>query len=142
MWPALITTLPARLSVARFPSRVMSMHLLPNRRSNKISAVFRGSTCNRTEIYGFAEHVMLLVNLLTKVTRGTRDEFLQFAYLKSGMDALNHLYNVTAGLDSQILGDYEILGQIKQSVDMATSFNMIGPIMNRTVNYAFQASKK
>ncbi len=107
-----------------------------------LRSVFVVSTCNRTEIYGFAEHVMLLVNLLTKVTRGTRDEFLQFAYLKSGMDALNHLYNVTAGLDSQILGDYEILGQIKQSVDMATSFNMIGPIMNRTVNYAFQASKK
>lgn len=111
-------------------------------RQQNLRSVFVVSTCNRTEIYGFAEHVMLLVNLLTQVTRGNRDQFLQFAYLKSGMDALGHLYQVAAGLDSQILGDYEILGQIKQSVDMAASFNMIGPIMNRTVNYAFQASKK
>jgi len=107
-----------------------------------LRSVFVVSTCNRTEIYGFAEHVMLLVNLLTQVTRGSRDQFLEFAYLKSGLDALNHLYHVAAGLDSQILGDYEILGQLKQSVDMAASFDMIGPIMNRTVNYAYQASKK
>jgi glutamyl-tRNA reductase len=107
-----------------------------------LRSVFVVSTCNRTEIYGFAEHVMLLVNLLTQVTRGSREQFLQFAYLKSGLDALNHLYQVAAGLDSQILGDYEILGQLKQSVDTAASFDMIGPIMNRTVNYAYQASKK
>lgn len=107
-----------------------------------LRSVFVVSTCNRTEIYGFAEYVMLLVNLLTQVTRGSREQFLQFAYLKSGLDALNHLYQVAAGLDSQILGDYEILGQLKQSVDTAASFDMIGPIMNRTVNYAYQASKK
>lgn len=107
-----------------------------------LRSVFVVSTCNRTEIYGFAEHVMLPVNLLTQVTRGSREQFLQFAYLKSGLDALNHLYQVAAGLDSQILGDYEILGQLKQSVDTAASFDMIGPIMNRTVNYAYQASKK
>jgi len=111
-------------------------------KEQNLRSVFVVSTCNRTEIYGFAEHVLLLVNLLLKETRGTSEEFMQYAYMKSGDHALQHLFEVACGLDSQILGDYEILGQLKQSVDIATSAGMIGPIMNRTVNYAFQASKK
>lgn len=111
-------------------------------KQQNLRSVFVISTCNRTEIYGFAENVMHLVQLLTAQTAGTAEQFLQFAYLKSGHDALTHLYNVASGLDSQILGDYEILGQLKQAVDLATAQQVIGPIMNRTVNYAFQASKK
>lgn len=111
-------------------------------KERNIRSVFVLSTCNRTEIYGFAENVMVLVDLLTGQTKGTTEEFLPFSYLKKGDDALHHLYEVAAGLDSQILGDYEVLGQLKQAVDMATAADLIGPIMNRTVNYAFQASKK
>lgn len=107
-----------------------------------IRSVFVLSTCNRTEIYGFAEHVTVLADILSLHTRGNRDEFLQYAYLMNGELALDHLYQVAAGLDSQIMGDYEILGQLKQSVDLATSHGVVGPIMNRTVSYAYQASKK
>lgn len=107
-----------------------------------IRSVFVVSTCNRTEIYGFVENVMQLAVLLAGHTRGGIHEFLQYAYLKSGDEAVQHLYRVASGLDSQILGDYEILGQIKQAVDAATAHQVIGPIMNRTVSYAFQASKK
>lgn len=107
-----------------------------------IRSVFVVSTCNRTEIYGFAENVMQLVTLLAEHTRGSVHEFLQYAYLKSGDEAIQHLYRVASGLDSQILGDYEILGQIKQAVDAAAAGQVLGPIMNRTVSYAFQASKK
>lgn len=111
-------------------------------KEQNLRSVFVVSTCNRTEIYGFAEEVMLLVKLLLTQTKGTLEEFLHYAYLKNGEQALDHLLNVASGLDSQILGDYEILGQLKQAIDMATEFDMIGPIMNRTVNYALQASKK
>ncbi len=107
-----------------------------------LRSVFVVSTCNRTEIYGFAENVMMLVDLLVAETKGKREDFLQYAYLKSGEQALGHLFDVSCGLDSQILGDYEILGQLKQAIDTAASADMLGPIMNRTVNYAFQASKK
>ncbi|MBO9659795.1 MAG: glutamyl-tRNA reductase [Chitinophagaceae bacterium] len=107
-----------------------------------IRSVFVVSTCNRTEIYGFVENVMQLANLLAEHTRGNTHEFLQYAYLKNGEEAMQHLYRVASGLDSQILGDYEILGQIKQAVDAATANQVLGPIMNRTLSYAFQASKK
>ncbi|TXJ27937.1 MAG: glutamyl-tRNA reductase [Chitinophagaceae bacterium] len=111
-------------------------------RAQLIRSVFVVSTCNRTEIYGFVENVMQLAALLAEHTRGNIQDLLQYAYLKSGKEAVEHLYRVASGLDSQILGDYEILGQLKQAVDAAAANQVLGPIMNRTVNYAFQASKK
>ncbi len=111
-------------------------------KAQQLRSVFVVSTCNRTEIYGFAESVTVLANLLLPHTKGSSDQFFQYAYLKTGADALTHLFKVASGLDSQILGDYEILGQLKQSVDHAMELDMIGPLMNRTLNYAIQASKK
>lgn len=111
-------------------------------REQHLRSVFVLSTCNRTEIYGFSEDVRILVNLLTSFTKGTAEEFFAVAYLKNGESALDHLYEVASGLDSQILGDYEILGQLKQGVELAMQNNSVGPVMNRTVNYAMQASKK
>ncbi|RYY52871.1 MAG: glutamyl-tRNA reductase [Chitinophagaceae bacterium] len=111
-------------------------------KEKNLRSVFVVSTCNRTEIYGFAEEVMILAALLTSHTKGNIEEFMEYAYLKSGEAALDHLYDVAAGLDSQILGDYEILGQLKQGVESAISHNMVGPIMHRTLSFAFQASKK
>ncbi|PZR23613.1 MAG: glutamyl-tRNA reductase [Citrobacter freundii] len=107
-----------------------------------VRSVFVVSTCNRTEIYGFVENVMQLVGLLAEHTRGDIHQLLEFGYMKSGEEAIQHLYRVASGLDSQILGDYEILGQIKQAIDAAAANQVLGPIMNRTVSYAFQASKK
>lgn len=107
-----------------------------------IKSVFVLSTCNRTEIYGFAESVMQMANLLMEHSKADRKTFFKYAYLKNGNGALQHLFHVSAGLDSQILGDYEILGQIKKSVELAKAHNVIGPIMDRTLNFVFQASKK
>ncbi|RYG50766.1 MAG: glutamyl-tRNA reductase, partial [Chitinophagaceae bacterium] len=104
-------------------------------RAQLIRSVFVVSTCNRTEIYGFVENVMQLATLLAEHTRGNIQDFLKYAYLKSGEEALQHLYKVASGLDSQILGDYEILGQLKQAVDAATAHQVLGPIMNRTLSY-------
>ncbi len=111
-------------------------------RQQGMRSVFVVSTCNRTEIYGFAEQVMLLANLLVEHTSGSIVEFLEYAYLKQGEEALDHLLQVAAGLDSQILGDFEILGQLRQSVEHASKAAMIGPLMNRTVSFALQASKR
>src|SRR6478735_5832123 len=69
------------------------------------------STCNRTEIYGFAEQANQLIRLLCSQTEGNETTFSQLAYIKKGTAAVEHLFSVGAGLDSQILGDYEIVGQ-------------------------------
>src|SRR5215831_12682997 len=99
------------------------------------------STCNRTEIYGFAEQPSQLIHLLCSETEGSEETFKQLAYIKNGIEAIEHLFNVAAGLDSQILGDYEIIGQIKQAVKFARNKQMIGSFMDRLVNAVLQSSK-
>src|SRR5689334_17903405 len=81
-----------------------------------LNELFVLSTCNRTEIYGFAQDVTQLIHLLCNETIGDESTFKEIAYTKKGFDAIEHLYEVSAGLDSQILGDYEIIGQIKLAV--------------------------
>ncbi len=109
--------------------------------SFNISEFFIVSTCNRTEIYGFAEHPNDLVNLLCSQTVGDTDTFLQASYIKKGNDAIEHLFNVGAGLDSQILGDYEIVGQIKQAVKVSKEYGFIGAFIERLINCMLQSSK-
>ncbi|MEO6731652.1 MAG: glutamyl-tRNA reductase [Ferruginibacter sp.] len=99
------------------------------------------STCNRTEIYGFAESASGLSQLLCTQTIGGADTFMEMAYIKKGNKAIEHLFNVAAGLDSQILGDYEIVGQIKQAVKFSKQNNFIGAYMERLVNAVLQSSK-
>jgi glutamyl-tRNA reductase len=109
--------------------------------SHQLHELFVLSTCNRTEIYGFAETPSQLIDLLCTQTIGTPASFLKSAYIKSGSQAVEHLFEVAAGLDSQILGDYEIVGQIKTAVKFARERHFIGPFTERLVNCVLQSSK-
>ena len=107
-----------------------------------ISEVFVLSTCNRTEIYGIASSSNELIDLLCNHTQGSKEDFLENCYIKSGWQAVEHLFNVGAGLDSQILGDYEIVGQMKQAARVSKENNCIGSFLERLVNTVLQASKE
>jgi glutamyl-tRNA reductase len=106
-----------------------------------ITELFVLSTCNRTEIYGFADSAVQLAGLLCTQTNGGKEAFLELAYVKKGLQAIEHLFEVAAGLDSQILGDYEIVGQIKQAVKFARERQFIGTLTERLVNCVLQSSK-
>jgi len=99
------------------------------------------STCNRTEIYGFAGEASQLIDLLCTQTTGSAETFTELAYTKNGDAAMKHLFEVASGLDSQILGDYEIVGQLKQAVKFAWSHKFIGSFLERLVNCVLQSSK-
>src|SRR5580658_6582620 len=73
--------------------------------SFNVTELFVLSTCNRTEIYGFADNPAHLAGLLCTETSGPLDAFLDLAYIRKGVAAIEHLFEVGAGLDSQILGD-------------------------------------
>lgn len=107
-----------------------------------IKEFFVLSTCNRTEIYGFAENATALIQLLCTQTKSDAALFESLAYIKRGSQAIQHLFDVGAGLDSQILGDYEILGQIKQSVKFSKQRDFIGAYLERLVNAVIQCSKE
>jgi glutamyl-tRNA reductase len=106
-----------------------------------VNELFILSTCNRTEIYGFAENISSLIDLICSQTKGSKKVFTELAYIKNGLDAIEHLFNVGAGLDSQILGDYEIVGQIKQAVKFSKEHERIHAFAERLVNCVLQSSK-
>ena len=116
-------------------------NLLVNALANGLNEVFVLSTCNRTEIYGFADHSSQLVSLLCGHTTGTKETFLESSYIKNGKEAIEHLFNVSAGLDSQILGDYEIIGQIKTVVKFSKKHGCMNVLLERLTNTVLQSSK-
>ena len=106
-----------------------------------LSEFFILSTCNRTEIYGFAENPCQLINILCTQTTGTQETFTDICYSKKGLDAVSHLFEVGAGLESQILGDYEIICQIKMAVRLSKENGFIGAFTERLVNSVLQSTK-
>ncbi|HZI54940.1 MAG TPA: glutamyl-tRNA reductase, partial [Chitinophagaceae bacterium] len=115
--------------------------ILANSTTYGIDEMFILSTCNRTEIYGVTSDASQLIELLCAHTQGDIETFKSRAYIKSGMPAIEHLFNVSAGLDSQILGDYEIIGQIKQAVKVSKEHLRVGAFTERLVNSILQSSK-
>ncbi|MCK8523178.1 glutamyl-tRNA reductase [Aquimarina sp. D1M17] len=116
--------------------------ILAQAKEEHISSLVIISTCNRTELYGFAEHPFQIIKLLCEHTQGTVEEFEKVAYVHKNSAAVSHLFNVGTGLDSQILGDFEIISQIKTSFKQSKKKEMLNPFMERLVNAVIQASKR
>lgn len=100
------------------------------------------STCNRTELYGFAQHPYKIIKLLCEHTNGTVEEFEKVAYIYKNHDAVSHLFTVGTGLDSQILGDFEIISQLRNAFRESKKHDIINPFMERLANAVIQASKR
>lgn len=117
-------------------------NLLSQAKNEGIESLIVTSTCNRTEIYGFAQHPFQLIKLLCENSQGTVEDFQKVAYVYKNKEALQHLFRVGTGLDSQILGDFEIISQIKQSFIESKSLGLANSYLERLVNAVIQASKK
>ncbi|TBX71287.1 glutamyl-tRNA reductase [Flavobacterium silvisoli] len=116
--------------------------LLIQAEAEGIEALIVTSTCNRTEIYGFANHPYELIKLLCENSQGTVQEFQEVAYIYKNQEAINHMFRVGTGLDSQILGDFEIISQIKTAFAESKSNGLVNSFLERLVNSVIQASKK
>ncbi|MBU1698758.1 MAG: glutamyl-tRNA reductase [Candidatus Eisenbacteria bacterium] len=104
------------------------------------------STCNRTEIYleaseGFQTRDALLQALTHAGIDGSLFE-KEFASHKSDLEAVRHIYRVTSGLESMMLGESQIGGQVKDAYRLAKEYHKLGPIMMRTFQCAFRACKQ
>jgi glutamyl-tRNA reductase len=104
------------------------------------------STCNRTELYLVAADPVEAENLaLGELSRqaGIRPtELLGRLYSHRGMDAVRHLFSVAAGLDSMIVGEAEVQGQVKRAYELALVEGATGPISNRLFRDALGAGKR
>lgn len=111
-------------------------------RAMGIEALLVISTCNRTELYGFATSAEQLIDLLCKHTKGDAALFKAEGYLFQNEKAVSHLFRVGTGLDSQILGDFEIISQIKQAFRRSKALKLSNVFLERLVNAVIQASKR
>jgi glutamyl-tRNA reductase len=100
------------------------------------------STCNRVEIYGVAPNVngnvKSLFQLLSKYVCDVREHL----YVHEGANAVAHLFSVASGLDSMVLGETEITGQVKHAYESAHTARLTGATLNRVFQKAFQAVKE
>ncbi|MFA7445739.1 MAG: glutamyl-tRNA reductase [Flavobacteriaceae bacterium] len=117
-------------------------NILQQSKQQGLEGVFAISTCNRTELYGYAEHPFQLIKLMCDNSLGTVDEFQKVAYVYKNKEAVDHLFRVGTGLDSQILGDFEIISQIKNGFVASKKAELSTAYTERLVNSVVQASKR
>ncbi|WP_233900371.1 glutamyl-tRNA reductase [Tenacibaculum piscium] len=123
-------------------SKENQVALLEEAKSNGVDGIFVLSTCNRTEIMGFAAHPFQLISLLCKYSNGAIEEFAAVSNVYKDNDAIRHLFRMGTGLDSQILGDYEIVGQLRQAFKLAKEVGTVNAYFERLLNHVMQASKR
>ena len=123
-------------------SRSQKIKILEKAKKLGISEILINNTCNRTEIYSFAKNPSVLVNLLCEKSNGNHQTFENLGYIFENTEAINHIFKVGTGLDSQILGDFEIIGQLKNSFNLSKDNHLIGSFMERLTNSVIQASKR
>jgi len=102
------------------------------------------STCNRTEIYYTSSNTAPseIVGLIASVKGISSDPIKDgFLYLESE-DAARHLFRVSLGLESQVLGDIQISNQIKKAYQQSADLNLAGPMLHRLMHTIFYANKR
>ena len=117
-------------------------NLLHQAKEEGLESLVVTSTCNRTEIYGFAQHPFQLIKLLCENSQGTVEDFQKVAFVYKNNEAITHMFRVGTGLDSQILGDFEIISQLKNAFVQSKELNLANAFLERLVNAVIQASKK
>jgi glutamyl-tRNA reductase len=104
------------------------------------------STCNRTEVYVVVgDPVQAEGDLLSEIATSSRirpTELANLVYTPRNCDAARHLYRVASGLDSMILGEYEVQGQVKRAYETALKMGTTGPMLNRLFKAALRTGKR
>jgi glutamyl-tRNA reductase len=118
------------------------LSLLTKAKESGLESIMAISTCNRTEVIGLVNDPEILINLLCDTTNSSKEEFKKHSYTLSKHEAINHLFKVGSGLESQILGDFEIIGQLKHSAASSKKAGLLNTYLDRLVSLVIRASKR
>jgi glutamyl-tRNA reductase len=120
-------------------SRLACGHL-----SSSITELVIISTCNRIELYAASSQMVFaeLEAFLSDVCNLPAEQFQPLCYRLQDLDAAHHLFEVAAGLDSLVIGEPQILGQIVHALELSRGQNMAGPVINRLFQAAIHAGKR
>lgn len=103
------------------------------------------STCNRAEIIATVDSEDTpdrLIDAIGTIHGLDPKSFRDFLYVKQGGEAVRHVFRVASSLDSMVLGEPQILGQVKEGYKRATTVSATGPILNRLMHRAFFTAKR
>jgi glutamyl-tRNA reductase len=104
------------------------------------------STCNRLEIYTLLRHpedgIQAVASFLTEVSGLSEEELRPHLFTYHHEEAVSHLLRVAAGLDSLVLGEGQILSQVKKMVRLGQEYRSVGPILNRLLTQAVSTGKR
>jgi glutamyl-tRNA reductase len=122
---------------------------VPILRENGIQGAVVISTCNRTEIYIEYNRTSaqpfsandIFEDCLLKYRKADKS-YSKYFYKKTHSEVVRHLFHVVSGLDSMALGEYQIVGQVKDAFSISEKNDLLSPVLNRLFNKAFEAGKK
>jgi glutamyl-tRNA reductase len=117
-----------------------ALHDLIHRPDIKEAAIL--STCNRTEIYCHTPDAEAPINWLSDFHQLKRENVEPYLYRLPQSDAVKHAFRVAAGLDSMVLGEAQILGQMKQAVKTAQQAGTLGLLLNKLFQNTFSVAKE
>lgn len=104
------------------------------------------STCNRIEVYAFAEKFhgayQDIRNFFAEVSHVAPEEFSDHLTSLYDGDAARHLFSVASGLDSAVLGEHEILGQVRTAWEVSSAEGAVGPVLNPLFRHALEVGKR
>ena len=128
-------------SEGKLEDALSKVHALPSLKENMIL-----STCNRVEVYAAARETEKatfdLKNFLSQYHGLPLKEFEKSLYSHIGEEAVRHIFRVASSLDSMVLGEPQILGQIKDAYDVAQQAKTSGLILHRLLHRAFHVAKR
>jgi len=110
--------------------------------AGNLSEVVLLSTCNRVEIYGVTSWASGKAHRLFQLLSSSDLDFAPHIYVKEGEEAVQHLFSVVSGLDSMVLGETEITGQVKLAYQAAQDAKLTGHMTNRLFQTALQVAKE
>ncbi len=104
------------------------------------------STCNRVEIYLVvnknSDWKEIVADKIALYQGVEKKDFVQHLYFKEDTDAIKHIFRVSAGLDSMVLGEPQILGQLKEAYGFASGKNATGFVINKLMHTTFSVAKR
>jgi glutamyl-tRNA reductase len=127
-----------------FPTEILSSSLKELWHIKEITEAAILSTCNRTEFYCELENndELILINWIAKNRQIDIKEFTPYLYSHTDSQLIRHMFRVACGLDSMILGEPQILGQMKSAYQQANEAGTLGKHLGKLFQYTFSAAKK
>ena len=125
-----------------FNAERLSALLAEQRDHHHLNDMVVVSTCNRTEVYAIADNADMVLDWLAQSNDIEVKQLLHHVYRYENAQAVTHLMRVASGLDSLMLGEPQILGQVKSALNLSKEAHTISPSLNRIFEYAFYAAKR